>query len=233
MTASPPHCLVSLGQVSGHDVVVSDAGTVAAVAKHSVWQYGWAAVLAAWLGVAWIELTSLQNASLLLFVIPPFELAVWFIAIALTVRLAYRARAGRPAALATAAFLLVACGWFTNWGPFHPASYWATHRWAFNAVADGVRQGQIGTSRDYYGELLPLQLRDLSTSGRAAVVGGQDGKPAVLLPQWVGIPDDAGGYVYLEATPRPDLVIDLFGEPARLTGGQHLADGWWYVLPGD
>ncbi|PSK62641.1 hypothetical protein B0E53_05450 [Micromonospora sp. MH33] len=204
-----------------------------AVSKQSVRRCGWTPVLVAWLGVAWIELANLQNASLLLFLIPPFELAVWLVAITLTVRLAYNARAGRRAAAGAAALLLIIGGWFTNWGLFHPASYWVTHRWAFDEVADGVRQGQIGTSRDYYGKLLPRHLRDLSTNGRAAVVGSQDGKPAVFLPQWVGIPDDAGGYVYLNATPRPDLVVDLFGEPARLAGGQPLADGWWYVLPGD
>ncbi|WP_406036341.1 hypothetical protein OG799_17780 [Micromonospora sp. NBC_00898] len=55
----------------------------------------------------------------------------------------------------------------------------------------------------------------------------------MFLPQWVGVPDDAGGYVYLDATPRPDLLIDLFGEPARVTLGQHLGGGWWYVLPGN
>ncbi|MFI2651004.1 hypothetical protein [Micromonospora fulviviridis] len=212
---------------------MSDAETVTAAAKLSVRRYDGVAVLAAWLGVAWIELANLQNASLLLFVVPPSELAVWLSAIALTVRLAYRTPARRATALTTAALLLVTCAWFTNWGLFHPASYWITHRWAFNAVADGVREGRIGTSRGYYGEFLPLHLRDLSTNGRAAVVGSQDDKPVVFLPQWVGIPDDAGGYVYLDAAPRPDLLIDLFGEPARVAGGQHLGDGWWYVLPGD
>ncbi|MER7417354.1 hypothetical protein ABT346_11290 [Micromonospora peucetia] len=47
----------------------------------------------------------------------------------------------------------------------------------------------------------------------------------VFLPQWIGIPDDAGGYVYLDAPPRPDLVVDLLGEPVRVTGGQQLGDG--------
>ncbi|MEU5726334.1 hypothetical protein [Micromonospora sp. NPDC047738] len=212
---------------------MSDAGTVTATAEQPVRRYGWIGVLAAWLGVALAELVNLPNASLLLFVIPPFELLVWLTALALTVRLTCRAPAGAPAALATAVLLVVICAWFTNWGLFHPRSYWASHRWAFNAVADGVREGRLGTSGEYYGQLLPLHLRDLATNGRAAVVGRQDGKPVVFLPQWLGIPDDAGGYVYLDARPRPDLVVDLFGEPARVTGGKNLGDGWWYVLPGD
>ncbi|MEW2378069.1 hypothetical protein AB0883_18470 [Micromonospora sp. NPDC047812] len=73
---------------------------------------------------------------------------MWLIALTLTVRLAFRAvPAGASAALATAVLLVGACAWFTNWGLFHPASYWASHRWAFNAVADGVKEGRIGSSR--------------------------------------------------------------------------------------
>ncbi|MEU4781958.1 hypothetical protein [Micromonospora sp. NPDC023633] len=212
---------------------MSDTGAATAATVRPVRRYGWIGLLAAWLGVAWVEMADLPNASLLLFVVPPFELAVWLIALTLTVRLARRAApAGASAALATAVLLVGVCAWFTNWGLFHPASYWASHRWAFNAVADGVQEGRIGTSREYYGQRLPLHLRDLSTNGRAAVVGRQDDKPVVFLPQWIGVPDDAGGYVYLDAPPRPDLVVDLFGEPVRVAGGQHLGDGWWYVLPG-
>ncbi|WP_147437427.1 hypothetical protein [Micromonospora musae] len=212
---------------------MSNTGTTKAAIVQRLRLFGWIAVPLAWLVVARIELADVQNASLLLFVIPPFEAAVWLIAVALTVLLTYRLSKSRSAALVVATILLVAFGWFTNWGPFQPASYWITHRWAFDAVADGVRDGRIGASREYYGELLPRHLRDLSTNGRAAVVGSQDDKPVVFLPQWLGIPDDAGGYVYLDATPRSDLSVDLFGVPVRVSGGQELGDGWWYVLPGD
>ncbi|MEH0970749.1 hypothetical protein V6U77_06380 [Micromonospora sp. CPCC 205546] len=211
---------------------MSDTGTGTGTAA-TVRRYGWIGPLAAWLGVAWVELADLSNASLLLFVIPPFELAVWLIALTLTVRVASRCPARAAATLTTAVLLAGACVWFTNWGVFHPASYWASHRWAFDAVADRAQEGRVGTSREYYGQRLPAHLRDLSTNGRAAVVGHQDGKPVVFLPQWIGIPDDAGGYVHLDAPPRPDLVVDLFGAPVRVAGGQHLGDGWWYVLPGD
>jgi hypothetical protein len=51
----------------------------------------------------------------------------------------------------------------------------------------------------------------------------------VFLPQWVGIPDDAGGYVFVQTAPAPDLVVDLFGEPLAVGDGLDLGDGWWYL----
>ncbi|WP_406036465.1 hypothetical protein OG799_18530 [Micromonospora sp. NBC_00898] len=94
LAAGLPHPLISTGP--GHDAGVSDAGIAIAVSKQSVRRHRWVPVLAAWLGVAWIELANLQNPSLLLFLIPPFELAVWLIAITLSVRLTYFARAETP-----------------------------------------------------------------------------------------------------------------------------------------
>src|SRR5215207_6644614 len=79
----------------------------------------------------------------------------------------------------------------------------------------------------------PWYLRDLSTLGTAAVVGGQDGRPVVFLPQALGVPDDAAGYVYLNADPAPDLTVDLFGAPVRVVSGAPLGGGWWYLRAGD
>ena len=73
----------------------------------------------------------------------------------------------------------------------------------------------------------------LSTSGTAAVVGQRDSGRVVFLPQWLGIPDDATGYVFVDGAPQPSLTVDLFGARVQVAGGVNLGDGWWYLRPGD
>lgn len=51
----------------------------------------------------------------------------------------------------------------------------------------------------------------------------------VSLPQWLGILDDAGGYVFFDGEPSPGLEVDLFGLRARVVEGINLGGGWWYV----
>ncbi|MFC7482422.1 hypothetical protein ACFQX7_23765 [Luedemannella flava] len=134
--------------------------------------------------------------------------------------------------LVAAVGLLASTIQFTNWSVFEPRSYYWSHRWAFAAVADGVRGGTIGASDAYYGEPLPWPLRDLSTDGRAAAIGRHDGRPVVFLPAYLGIPDDAAGYVFHEGTLPADFPLDLYGAGASLNGAVNLGDGWWYVRPG-
>jgi energy-coupling factor transporter transmembrane protein EcfT len=185
-----------------------------------------------WLVVAAVELITVPNESLLVFVVPPVELASWLATAVLTV-LAISGFPGSAAVrVVTAVVLLGATIEFNNWSVFEPRSYYLSHRWAFAAVADGVRHGTIGASDAYYGEFLPWPLRDLSTDGRASVVGGRDGVPVVFLPQYIGIPDDAAGYAFY-AGPPADLSVDLYGAPASLGAAQKIGDGWWYVRPGD
>jgi hypothetical protein len=197
---------------------------------------GWVGCALAWLSVVLIEVFAIPNEWLLMLVVPPVELVLWLVAGWLTLRLLTRMRRGRLPRMAAVLAFGVLCVHFTNWGLFHPGSYYTMHRYAFDAVAAGVRNGSIGSigSRDdYYGRPLPWYLRDLSTLGTAAVVGEQDGRPVVFLPQWLGIPDDAVGYVFFDGDPRPDLTVDLFGEPMRLARGTNLGGGWWYLRLGD
>src|SRR5918995_6652606 len=120
--------------------------------------------------------------------------------------------------------------YFTNWSVLEPRSYYQFHRWGFGQVAELVEEGELGAVGDeYYGQRLPRYLADLSTNGRAATVARQDGKPVVFLAQFMGIPDDAVGYVYFDGEPDTDLLIDLFGYPFYLADGEPLGDGWWYV----
>lgn len=212
---------------------MADVPEPEARAAAALWPAGWVGCVLAWVPVVLVEMASIPNQWLLLFVVPPFELVLWLVAGWLTLRLLTRAHTARRVRAAVVLAFAGLCLHFTNWGAFHPSSYYATHRYAFNAVAAGVRNGSIGATDDYYGRALPWYLRDLSTLGTAAVVGQQDSRPVVFLPQWLGIPDDAAGYVFVDGAPEPGLTVDLFGEPVHVAGGIDLGDGWWYVRPGD
>jgi energy-coupling factor transporter transmembrane protein EcfT len=187
----------------------------------------------AWLAVAGIEAIDVPSVSLLVFVVPPFELALWLGAATLTVAALGGFRGSTVVRVVTAVGLLAATIQFNNWSVLDPRSYYWSHRWAFAAVAEGVRDGTIGASDAYYGELLPRPLRDLSTNGRAAAIGRHDGRPVVFLPEYLGIPDDAAGYVFYEGVLPADFTLDLYGSRASLKGAENLGDGWWYARPGD
>jgi hypothetical protein len=214
-------------------LAVADVPAAEVSAAASLRPGGWVGGVLAWVPVVFVEMVSIPNEWLLVLLVPPFELVLWLVAGWLTLRLLTRTRSGR---LVRAAAVLVfggLCVHFTNWGVFHPGSYYATHRYAFHAVAAGARNGSVGSMDDYYGRALPWCLRDLSTLGTAAVVGEQDSGPVVFLPQWLGIPDDAAGYVFVDGVPEPGLTVDLFGARVHVAGGTDLGDGWWYLRPGD
>jgi hypothetical protein len=188
-------------------------------------------MVAAWALVGGIELVDIPNISLGVLIVPLVEAAIWTAAVGVTI---YVARMVRRigAILAVIAALIggLAFGYFTNWSALEPRSYYEVHRWGFAEVADLVQRGELGTTGDdYYGQRLPRYLADLSTNGRAATVAFQDGKPVVFLAQYMGIPDDAIGFVYFDGVPDSDLLIDLFGYPATFADGEQLGDGWWYV----
>ena len=206
----------------------ADAGAVA-----SLWRGGWVGCALAWVPVVLVEAFSIGNDWLLLLWFPRFEMVLWLVAGWLTLRLLTRIGAGRLGRAAAMLAFGALCVHFTNWGVFHPSSYYATHRYAFNAVAAGVRDGSIGSTDDYYGRALPWYLRELSSLGTAAVVGEQDGRPVGFLPQWVGIPDDAVGYVFVDGVPEPGLTVDMFGARLHVAAGIDLGDGWWYLREGD
>ena len=190
-------------------------------------------VVLAWASVAVAEFISFSNTSVLVFLIPPFELALWMAAGTLTVLLLGLAGVRWLVRSVVVVLLALVSVHFINWAAFHPVSYYATHEYAFAAMAAAIRNGSIHLSNEYYGEPLPYYLRDLSTNGKVAIVGYQDGVPVLFLPQWIGIPDDAAGYVFFDGDARPDLAVDLFGAPANVSAGIDLGDSWWYLRPGD
>ncbi len=71
---------------------------------------------------------------------------------------------------------------------------------------------------------LPRQFAAFTAGGLASCSG-----EAVFLPQWSGIPDDAGGYWYSpsESPEGWDMWGMICEEPADL------GDGWWKCGMGD
>lgn len=103
-----------------------------------------------------------------------------------------------------------------------PKTWFLVHRPLFE-IARTVDPGG-----EYYGNPLPFPLRFLSANGNVARVAAGErpysGGDIRFFPQWIGIPDDAGGYLY-SPDGRSPAGADLFGklcdEPVDL------GDGWW------
>lgn len=79
---------------------------------------------------------------------------------------------------------------------------------------------------DYY-EDLPDELAYVAVYGLIST----DGRGAVFVPQWAGIPDDAGGFIYwpYDGEPRWDMWGMACSAPVHLDGmwwGCGLADAW-------
>jgi hypothetical protein len=113
-------------------------------------------------------------------------------------------------------FLLVSPGYRVA-----PETYFAMHRPLFEVA----RHTDPGS--EYYGNPLPFPLRFLTQMGNVSSVRTGDspvsGSTARFFPQWIGIPDDAGGYLYSPGG-SPEGA-DLYG--SLCTDPVDLGDGWW------
>jgi hypothetical protein len=100
-----------------------------------------------------------------------------------------------------------------NWSSVASAAWFETRRALFDHAARTVE-----TDDSYYGVELPVLLRPLSASGRV-----RRDESGLFFPQWLGIPDDAGGYFY--APGRAPEGAEMYGtlclDPSDLGGG------WW------
>ncbi|GAB08842.1 hypothetical protein GOARA_021_00790 [Gordonia araii NBRC 100433] len=77
---------------------------------------------------------------------------------------------------------------------------------------------------DMYGNLLPLHLRYLAANGRmSGSTGGISADGIRFFPQWIGVPDDAGGFLY-SPSGSPEG-YDMYGMQCR--GPVALGGGWW------
>lgn len=163
------------------------------------------------------ELLAVPNGWLLTYVVPPGELALWLLAIVVTVRWFRRRSRARWPWIAALVATSAGAVWFTNWSLLHPRSYFAVHRAQFAYLA-----AHPPASDAYYGERLPVWLGDVSTDGRSAYVG----RDAIFVPQWIGVPDDAVGYVHVPPGTPGSEFLDLYGWALELDDCDHLGGGW-------
>ena len=116
-------------------------------------------------------------------------------------------------ALAMAVVVVVVFATVGMWSTMAPRTWFATHR----ALYQQALATDPGT--EYYGTALPVHLRFLTSNGHVSAHRSN----ARFFPQWIGFPDDAGGYWY--SPDRSPEGFDMYGmlcdAPADLGGG------WW------
>ena len=109
-----------------------------------------------------------------------------------------------------------------NWSRVASRTWFDVHRSFYEAALDDVDTG----SDEYYGDRLPARYSWLTVDGRAVphpMRGERDVPESVFFPQWYGIPDDGGGYIWSpDGSPEG---MDMAG--ARCHDPVDLGDGWW------
>ena len=115
--------------------------------------------------------------------------------------------------LTTTALTLVLAAVLLNWSSAAPQAWFRAHRALYDHVA---RTFEPDTS--YYGSELPVWLRPLTANGRV-----RRDESGLFFPQWLGFPDNAGGYFY--APDRAPEGADMLG--AICHGPEDLGGGWW------
>ncbi|ROO50998.1 hypothetical protein EDC02_5861 [Micromonospora sp. Llam0] len=191
-----------------------------------------AMVVAAWTVVAGVHLFGVRIANLWLLAPVVYGL-VWLLAMVATttfVVIAWRRRRRRRAAAAGAVAIAALAGGgvvAVDWTYAYAHGQFRLHREDFAAIAALADAGGLD-SDEYYGALLPDDLRHLSVTGRAAWIGprGED-RSALFLPTWTGIPDGGVGYLYRTAAPAHDIGFDCFADPCQVRWT--LGDGWQWV----
>lgn len=93
-----------------------------------------------------------------------------------------------------------------------PRTWFAMHRPLFERALE-TDPGPLD-----FGNQLPWKLRFLTVDGRVSSLTGSR-----FFPQWIGIPDDAGGYLY-NPKESPEGVY-MYG--LVCTNPVDLGDGWW------
>ena len=121
-----------------------------------------------------------------------------------------KAAAAMGALVAAVAVLTVTIG---SWFYLSPKAWFTTHRVLYEKAL------KADPGDDYYGASLPFYLSFLTSTGN--VSGRGDVR---FFPQWLGIPDDAGGYLHSPSGPPGgfDMYGQLCSEPVRLGGD-------WYM----
>jgi hypothetical protein len=130
-----------------------------------------------------------------------------------------RIHQGRRIGTVLAALALIfslASAWATY--TYNARAYYVLHRPQFLLLGYALdHPSSRQTEPSYYGSSLPFFAINLSVTGLAS--GDSQG---VFLPQWVGIPDDAGGFWDTRESPAgADMYGMLCADPVPL------GDNWW------
>jgi hypothetical protein len=118
-----------------------------------------------------------------------------------------------------------------DWTSVFAVVWFNLNRADFIVAEQLVRSGALGAPETwaYYGADLPFPLSLLSVSGKIATIGVAGGEPALFIPAYMGIPDDAYGFVHLRGPVEGSGMggLDGFGAPLRST--IDLGDGWYWA----
>jgi hypothetical protein len=210
---------------------MSAAARPTSARRNPVW--GWVvATLIAWAAVALARLFSGWLVTKLWLVGVLFFLVLFIIAAVVTclatVVIARRTGAARAVSIGLAGGLLAVTVVFGDWHSAYARFWFTLNRPQFVAAADLARSGALGVPAewDYYGPQLPAPLNVLSVDGRISVIGEAAGQPVLFMPAYLGIPDDAYGFVHISGADRPGR-LDGYGD--RIEPRIELGDGWWWA----
>ena len=174
-----------------------------------------------WTVILWVSVVFVWYFRFSAWFFEPIVLALKYllvaIAVVVTVPTLLLARRS-PLLMSGVVLFALCCATFVGWWQFAPRLWFFVHRPVFEVARVVVDPGT-----DYYGAALPFPLRFLSETGTVSSVVMSEGSEAgAFFPQWVGIPDDAGGYLYSTTSP---VGADLYG--SLCTRPQDLGGGWW------
>jgi hypothetical protein len=199
--------------------------------RNPVW--GWVvATVIAWTAVALARLFSSWLLTKLWLLGLLFLLVLFIIAAAVTcvatVVIARRTGAERAAAIGLAGGLLAMTVVLGDWNSAYARFWFALNRPQFVATADLARSGALGVPAewDYYGPRLPAPLNVLSVNGRISMIDEAAGEPILFMPAYLGVPDDAYGFVHISGAHRPGS-LDGYGD--LIAPRIELGDGWWWA----
>ncbi|MGL5407064.1 MAG: hypothetical protein ACRDAX_09885 [Propionibacteriaceae bacterium] len=98
-----------------------------------------------------------------------------------------------------------------------PQRYYALHKVEFYLTEKWIEDNNITASKDYTVDL-PIPLKHFSATGSVYLSRYN----SALIPRWVGMPDDAGGYVYATSDPG---TVEALGSICRAV---HIDGNWWH-----
>lgn len=168
--------------------------------------------VAVWVETRWWAYNSVLAAGILV----AARIVAWGFVIALAAAIPHRRvwRVGVLGVACAAAAIVIATGWLSS--DRGSLEWFEEHRAEFETARG------LALPADAYSTLLPADLAHLSKDGTVRTGSGPDGQ-TIFFPQWFGIPDDAGGYIY---SPGGDPTgFDMYGMSCQ--GPVDLGDGWW------